>query len=372
MNQVSYNKSMKRQSGFVAILVTMILMVITSLIVLSFAFLARQNQTRNLNSQLSTQAFYAAESGVNVAAGQLRAGTLSDITNCAGTNQLGSQQVGDDDTVKFTCVLVDQAPTNLKYDPISTEKSTVVHIKTNGTPTNMLVSWQSASPQTHIFMASSNFALPQEKSDNKMIQDGGTGILRTTIIPTSAISGSDQAGSLLDASRTYFLYPNQSLGSDPGTITNTSTDGLFGLGNCSTLASPRECNTKISLTTNDFYLRLKAIYSSVNVTIQLLDGSGQPQAITGAQAVIDATGKAQNVVRRIQVRMPLMPVYSFPEFALETTDTICKRFAVYPGGATIINPKSSLYSPSHSIIPNDPDGDATACQLPGSVKPNFH
>ena len=189
---------MKKQSGFVAILVTMILMVITSLVVLSFAFLARQNQTRNLNSQLSTQAFYAAESGINVAASKLRQpGGLSDITKCSDTSQLSdSQQVGDDDTVKFTCVLVDQAPTNLKYYPISTEKSTVVHVKTSGNPTSMLVSWQSASPQKHTFMASSNFVLPQEKSDNKMIQDGGTGILRTTVIPTSAISGGDQADDL--------------------------------------------------------------------------------------------------------------------------------------------------------------------------------
>lgn len=364
-----------RQAGFVAILVTMILMVITSLIVLSFAFLTRQNQTRNLNNQLSTQAFYAAESGVNVAAAKLRAGTLSDSTDCSGTSQLGNQEVGTNQTTYFTCVLVGKSPKSLEYNPISTEKSTVVHIRTNAAsnPT-LLVSWESTSPRSHIFVSDGEqFRLPQEEVKdvtrrNDMSRPGGTGMLRATIIPVSAISDPDPSTSLLAKSRNYFLYPVKQFLGAPGTITDTTTDGLFGRGNCSLSApgntNPRECNTKITLTTQDFYLRLKAIYSSVNVTIQVLDGSNQPQAIEGAQAVIDSTGRSLDVVRRIQVRTPLTPSAVFPEFALETTDTICKRFSAYPGGTSVIAPKASLYAPSSTVTPNTLVPDLMACQLP--------
>ena len=43
------------------------MIVIISLIVLGFAQLARRNQRQTLDSQLSTQTYYAAESGVNAA-----------------------------------------------------------------------------------------------------------------------------------------------------------------------------------------------------------------------------------------------------------------------------------------------------------------
>ena len=52
----------------VAILVTMNLMIVISLIVLGFAQISRRNQRQSLDRQLSTQAFYAAETAVNDAA----------------------------------------------------------------------------------------------------------------------------------------------------------------------------------------------------------------------------------------------------------------------------------------------------------------
>jgi Tfp pilus assembly protein PilX len=54
-----------KQAGMVAIMVTMILMIVISLIVVGFAQISRRNQRQALDRQLSTQAFYAAETGVN-------------------------------------------------------------------------------------------------------------------------------------------------------------------------------------------------------------------------------------------------------------------------------------------------------------------
>jgi len=64
--QASNTESLQRnQSGMVSIMVTMILMIVMSLIVVGFAQVSRRNQRVALDRQLSTQAFYAAESGVN-------------------------------------------------------------------------------------------------------------------------------------------------------------------------------------------------------------------------------------------------------------------------------------------------------------------
>ena len=54
------------------VLLTMILMIVVGLIVLGFAQISRRNQRQALDRQLSTQAFYAAETGVNDAANLIK------------------------------------------------------------------------------------------------------------------------------------------------------------------------------------------------------------------------------------------------------------------------------------------------------------
>jgi hypothetical protein len=65
---------------------------------------------------------------------------------------------------------------------------------------------------------------------------------------------------------------------------------------------------------------------SVQITA---NGEGGNIQLPGTQAVIDATGKANDVLRRIQVRVPLNADYSYPEFGLETTNAICKDLELY-------------------------------------------
>ena len=375
-----------KQAGFVSILVTMILMVVTSLLVLSFAYLARQNMNRNLNQQLSTQAFYAAESGVNDTVAKLKANpsSLGDIKDCNNTDRVGTKVIGDSTlNVSYTCVLVDQSPTDLKYDSISTDSSTVVRVKTGGASTIKL-SWQDAGGDNGFAPGLGNkFYLPQnsfiatQPSGSIANFPNHTGILRATVTPAGAI-GNDDA--LRNASRSFFLYPQANPGSNnAGTVDMNapSADGAFVSGECNSQNTagnyPRFCNATITNAPADFYLRLKAVYKPVAVTVQALDGS-VPQAISGAQAVVDATGKAQDVLRRIQVRVPLQPSFVYPEFAVESANSICKRMSVWPGGAIFINPDHSLYTDSNNpgqAPANNASKDQTVCQLPGGNTLNF-
>jgi Tfp pilus assembly protein PilX len=375
----------RQQTGFVSIIVTLILMVITSMLVLSFAFLARQNMNRNLNQQLSTQAFYAAESGVNDAVAKLKAGTLSDTNSCGDTPSIGNQVLGADDlNVKYTCVLVNQSPTDLKYDGVATDTSTVVHINAPSA-TTLKISWQDSGADNVFAPSTSKFYLPQLPVINKALAASGrsvdqtadfpnhTGLLRATVIPTSAAT-SDNI--LLNSSRNFFLYPRANASpNQQGASDMSQADGQLVSGECNTGnnsgAYPLACNAVVTGVPTDFYLRLRSVYKPVAVRIQMFDGS-VAQPIKGAQAVIDATGKAQDVLRRIQVRVPLSPSFMYPEFALETADSICKRFAVYPGGAAILTPSATneagLYG---GTDPNNAKADQTACSLPGLPAPSF-
>jgi hypothetical protein len=95
-----------------------------------------------------------------------------------------------------------------------------------------------------------------------------------------------------------------------------------------------DCNLTISgLSTNQYYMRVSSWYKDVSLQITATNGAG-PVNLAGAQAVIDSTGKAQDVLRRIQVRVPYAGSSKnlLSDMALESTDAICKRFSVMDGG----------------------------------------
>jgi hypothetical protein len=62
------------------------------------------------------------------------------------------------------------------------------------------------------------------------------------------------------------------------------------------------------------------------------DAAGQI-AFTGAQAIIDSTGQAGDVLRRLQVTVPLQASSrdQLADYVIQTTDSICKRFWAMDG-----------------------------------------
>jgi hypothetical protein len=67
-------------------------------------------------------------------------------------------------------------------------------------------------------------------------------------------------------------------------------------------------------------------------------GSAQPTSanqlnISGAQTLIDSTGKAQDVLRRIQVRVSTHDSYDIPS-GTAAAGSICKQISVAPEGST--------------------------------------
>ena len=158
--------------------------------------------------------------------------------------------------------------------------------------------------------------------------------------------------------RTFFLYPRPD-----GTAsvvglekynTDKTTQKLFVDGHCnqnSTGANMLHCNAAIwdlgPSGSGEFYVRVRSIYGPSHLLVSA-SSNGTPVGLVGAQATIDSTGKSADVVRRLQVRVPLTPQYDYPEYALETTDTICKRLSTWP--ATSAGGSDSTYQ----TIPNYP------------------
>lgn len=331
----------QNQSGLAAITVTLIILGIVTLITVGFATLMRREQRQALDQQLSTQAFYAAESGVNEARTYIdaNASSLNDVSSCEDTPNEIMQNANVGNNASFSCVLMDVTPTELKAT-ISPDRSWVVKAQTeNGAPVNRLeISWQMPDNQA--------FAEP-DWSDSYLFLSQGKWGERTSPLRLMLMPDVNDRTDLISRTFQAFLYPNADAGNSVNwTVAanpNNSTDpagrvagnGRIIDGNCDVTRRPYYCRVYLrGLSSSSYYLRLKTIYQPSVVSVRSFNDSNQLQELRNGQAKIDATGKAADVVRRIQVNVPLASgTFPYPEYALETFDTLCKRFITWPGGA---------------------------------------
>src|SRR5579859_1122416 len=325
-----------KEAGMVSIMVTMVLMIVLSLIVLGFAQIARRNQRQALDRQLSTQAFYAAETGVNDVRNLIKTagGTVPakpDCTNGSGAEAafysgLPSSSLSGGANVSYSCVLVNPTPAILNY-PLNTTSGYVVPlVASSGTINKLTFTWTTAD--------SSN-ATPANgcpNSTTKVFSSSaawtasacGYGVLRFDLV---ASGGSFNYNSLQTGTMSSFVVPQRSGGTNTTTFQTNGSQDIIG-DHCTNT----NCNLTMSsgLGAAQYYLRVSTLYNPVNLQISGTDASGNPVSFQGAQAVIDATGKAQDVLRRIQVRvgLPGAGLNQTCDYAIQTSDSLCKRFVV--------------------------------------------
>jgi Tfp pilus assembly protein PilX len=326
-----------KEAGMVAIMVTLVLMIVISLIVLGFAQISRRNQRQALDRQLSTQAFYAAETGVNDATelikSALASGTaVADKPDCAsdGSGFYASLDsvIDDDSNVEYTCLMVDPTPNSLVYSSIGKNSTVVPLIAESGTISSVRLTWQSkdgsATPATtcpnsvsNVFSTTGNWTC-------------GYGVLRFDLVPTAGSALS--LGGLQDNTMTSFIVPLR-----PGSAGGVASVNYAAGGDNNRLGvvcSDSNCSLTINFAApqSQYYMRISSVYK--DVSLQVVASSGAtPVSLQGAQGLIDATGKAEDVLRRIQVRVPLINSSTnlLSDYAIQSGEAICKRFSVMDG-----------------------------------------
>jgi hypothetical protein len=165
----------------------------------------------------------------------------------------------------------------------------------------------------------------------------GYGVFRFDLVPTTGASLT--SSSLASNDMTAFVVPVQSGGA-------ASVPFAAGTANGNDLIAGSCTNSQCSLTitglsATQYYARIMSFYENVTVLVNGTNVSGSATNYAGAQISIDATGKAQDVLRRIQVSVSASnsanagfngdtgasSTNQLPDFALESTTSICKRFA---------------------------------------------
>ncbi len=346
------------EQGMVALMTTLVLMIVISLIVLGFAQIARRNQRESLDRQLSTQAFYAAETGINDARKIIQEGvnsglTITDKTTCGGTGGGGfyaglQPDIDPAKNVKYTCLLVDSAPKSLQYSNIGTTSTIIPMISESGDNIRRVqLKWQ--TKQNTITPTA---GCPTDV--NTFVPNGGSwtcgfGVMRIDLARTAG--GGLTADGLRDNTMTIFAVPFASGGATNVNYAASTANANNRIGvNCDDTDG---CSLRIDFSgataQNSYHLRVSSIYRDNSLSVEGQDASGTSLEIRGAQAVIDVTGKAQDVLRRIKVAIPLRTTSKnmHSDYAIEMTGSLCKRYSIMQG--FISNDANGGGSPTNAL-----------------------
>jgi Tfp pilus assembly protein PilX len=365
-------RARRNQAGMASILVTLVTLIIISLIVLGFATVSRREQSNTLDQQLSTQAFYGAETAVNDARQVIDAdaATLNvPAKNDCTTNTVpgagyptGVQWLNAGDSVGYTCLLVDPTPSVLQYNGIGTD-SKVIPVTANAPFNKIQIQWTpdasfAGNPLTGCPGSTNHTFSPSSKWSAAC----GFGVMRVDVEPTTLNTGQVMTQNSLETNLfTTFFEPQKSGGSGQVTYATGSKPQIQGASCTATAPAPVNgplCTAVINLgaqcpggsgawTCTGFTLRLNSLYmTSGTVTVTALNGGNVVP--TNGQVLVDATGIASGVLRRIQVRISVISYNGLvPDFAIQSNGGICKRYAVTPDFFSI---DSSIVSPDY---PND-------------------
>jgi hypothetical protein len=329
------------EQGMAAMVIVTILMFVISIIVLGFAQIVRREQRNALDDQLATQAYYAAESGLNLAQKKVEtvlAGPTVPVekTDCTTDPGYGIDPVNDlnvGENAKITCILIDPTPEDLKFQKIDKMHSVPFLVKSNGdTISNIYVSWQAPSDSsvTGCGTAGTTF-VPGSTAEPWTCSQP---LMRVDLVPVTAGMTADSAKA---NQYTTFLYPRGS-----GAFTNPA----YTAGSMNTISrvtctanpgapnAPLSCTAKITSLPNTpggFALRIMSIYKNADVTVFATNAADSRLQLIGGQVVVDVTAKAADVLKRLQARVPVTARPDVPDFAITAGGGVCKRYQISGG-----------------------------------------
>ncbi len=372
------------EHGFASIVIGIILIIIMGLLTVGFAQLSRREQQTALSKQLADQAYYAAESGINAAAKDIQTGNFSlangikyggtvwSSTVCNtplgtsyGTGSLPASSfsyrniINASNGASFTCLLVDLTPKTLSFGNTPPGSGQYLNFSTTGSSplASITIQWGSSDNQNNLGLNSSTYGgytFPSMTTWNAASYEPLLQFSLTTLDDPSNPGKISRSALINDTFNTY-LYPASD--NSPPVPFDPTNEGQIIPGDCHT--TPTNVDYPCSVTINNlnssgqnYILHYVNIYDSSKIIVSGTNQDGTPATFVG-QATIDVTGKAHNVLKRLQAALSACPVDAvvpctdgtignqplLPNNGIQAQN-ICKRLDTRPGITNFKNANS--------------------------------
>lgn len=340
------------EHGLIAIFVALIITTILALTTIGFGRIMNREYRQAVDRDLSTQAFYAAQSGLSDASEYIAANSAGATTpqkNTCQTNQSISPytdfrpNLSGDNQISYSCLLFDGNIFDLRFDNLQPNRPRVFKVTPSGLD-RFLFSWQDNEGDQG-FKAVEDYPKFYDQVNWNAI-GGRTGALEVTIFPV--YDNDSDRNALRGDQLSYIMYPTAGAATfnTASSITPGGQTAVVARAQCNNsyrtgfdayfpgATTAYACNNIVfNDLSNDFrnvkifYIRVTALYNPVNLMIRGAS-SVTPVALPGAQVQVDVTGKANDVLRRLQTRVTLTPNLAIPDYSIRTTSTLCKRIRI--------------------------------------------
>ena len=147
-----YIKSiLNSQSGYASFVITLVTIILVSLIVVAFATNSRSDQKNTLGNTLATQAYYAAESGINDAFAVVQTDINHQQPIASSTSgtctpnpyvSTKSNYLNNGGQVQYSCLVVNATPNSLGYQDVAPGQGQTIPITTSQPISYIDVSWE--------------------------------------------------------------------------------------------------------------------------------------------------------------------------------------------------------------------------------------
>ena len=361
------------ERGVVSLFIVIFAAILMSIITVSFTLTVLRGQQQATQSDLSRSAYDSAMAGVEDAKRALAYCATSTSPACQKLNnndakencyvlrdvgigidtttdgqgneefQLQRTEGGGENTLNqaYTCVTIDSAPSDYQAD-LTRDAPFLLPIQAEGKADRIDFTWStkmaggSATSNLPPFTAVPNLYSLERWNQSDLDYPP---VMRVQLIRLES-SGRVASYSDFDGnkSQTLFLYPSRS-----GTSSaNFSTDNRRKPKPASTPIQVRCTGTECAarLTTDsaitagsnlDAFLLITPIYKDASITVNLRNGD-QSVGFSKVQSVVDSTGRANDLFRRVSARVNLTPNIAYPNAALSLEGPLCKNFAVTSNG----------------------------------------
>lgn len=349
------------QAGFVSIFTVIFFIILITVLTVGFLRIVGDEQRQSADNDLTASALASAEAGVEDAKRALllykstgdpdlkaafdakQCNTLSTptVANKIKANQGALSADKTSFLQSYTCVTVQLNTDDFQNTAIK-GKSELIPLDSGGASFDSIkLSWHSANEE----------GVPQNLAFSSLLpdvaawqQNGFPAFMRMEVI---AVPSSFKLSDVNNNAKTAYLVPGGNNGQptldlngydgrspDDQTLRQKSTPFLV---KCDKNAQPFVCNLTVNLTGGlapagqKLYLRLTSIYSNTHFSVSLQQAGGTVP-LYQVQPIVDSTGQANDVFRRIQARVNFSNP-TLPEFSLESGDDICKDFEVSSNAA---------------------------------------
>jgi hypothetical protein len=271
----------------------------------------------------------------------------------------------------YTCVKVDRTP-NEYPGSLDAGSSKIIPLKTGGENFDRIrLSWFAYDDLKKVGITSRAIALsttPDWSVAQLLPASNNTWPKNRPSLMRAQLMQVDSSGFTLDSfnktdntavpsksnANTVFLYPTRSAASGSVNFIDDKRqeqDNVSGGGRLNTVTCKEDLDAappsvyacsidmvvpeQINATANGrtAYLRLSGLYNATSYSVTLLRGA-TPVSFDGVIATIDATGRANDLFRRVESTVELEPIdFPYPEAAVDISGNLCKNFVVTDGAS---------------------------------------